>query len=136
MAWCKSGSRTRDPGPPSKFKSGTPGPPSKFKSRTPGPPSKFKSGTLIIIFLHCLTYFILDKYIHIIWKKFSTNSRYSKLYSFFWAEALFNFTSYNKNLTELPLRVSRKWWSSFSMLTTLRVLSKRWSPFSVLKTLR
>ena len=56
----KSG--TRDP--PLKFKSGTSGPPSKFKSGTPGPPSKFKSGTLIIIFHHCLTYFVLDKYIH------------------------------------------------------------------------
>ena len=31
----------------------------------PGLPSKFKSGTLIIIFLHCLTYFVLDKYIYI-----------------------------------------------------------------------
>ena len=49
------------PGTPLKFKSGTLGPPSKFKSRTPGPPSKFKSGTLIITFLHCLTYFVLDK---------------------------------------------------------------------------
>ena len=35
-------------------------------TRESGPPSKFKSGTLIIIFLHCLTYFVLDKYI--IWK--------------------------------------------------------------------
>ena len=44
----------RDPGPPSKFKSGTrdplkfksgtPGSPSKFKSGTPGPPTNFKSG--------------------------------------------------------------------------------------------
>ena len=49
------------PGTLLKFKSGTLGPPSKFKSRTPGPPSKFKSGTLIITFLHCLTYFVLDK---------------------------------------------------------------------------
>ena len=32
-------------------------------TRDPGPPSKFKSETLIIIFLHCLTYFVLDKYI-------------------------------------------------------------------------
>ena len=54
---------TRDPGPFSKFKSGT-GNPLKFKSGTPGPPSKFKSETLIIIFLHCLTYFVLDKYIY------------------------------------------------------------------------
>ena len=67
----KVGPRTRDPpqslkagpGTPLKFKSGTPGPPPKFKSGTPGPPSKFKSGTLIIIFLHCVTYFVLDKYI-------------------------------------------------------------------------
>ena len=49
-AWCKSETRTpgpgtRDPRPPSKFKSETPGPPSKFQSGTPGPPSKFKSGT-------------------------------------------------------------------------------------------
>ena len=51
-------------GPQSKFKSGTPGLPSKFKSRTLGPPSKFKSGTLIIIFLHGLTYFVLDKYVY------------------------------------------------------------------------
>ena len=75
-AWCKSGTmtlgpETRDPpqslkvGPGThlKFKSGTPGLPSKFESGTPGPLSKFKSGTLIIIFLHCLTYFVLDKYI-------------------------------------------------------------------------
>ena len=74
-AWCKSGTRTpgprtpskfksgaRDP-PPLKFKSGAPGPPSKFKSRTPGPSSKFKSWTLII-FLHCLNYFVLDKNIY------------------------------------------------------------------------
>ena len=52
------------PGTLLEFKNGTPGPPSKFKSRIPGPPSKFKSGTLIIIFLHCLTYFVLDKYIY------------------------------------------------------------------------
>ena len=52
------------PGTPRKFKSGTPGPPSKFKSRTPGPPSMFKSGTIIIFFLHCLTHFVLDKYIY------------------------------------------------------------------------
>ena len=62
-AWCKSGTRIPGPGTPLKFKSGTPGPPSKFKSGTPGPLSKFKSGTFIIIFLHCLTYFVLDKYI-------------------------------------------------------------------------
>ena len=31
----------------------------------PGPPSKFNSGTLMIIFLYCLTYFALDKYIYI-----------------------------------------------------------------------
>ena len=71
----------RDPRPPSKFKSGSqePGPrdprppqnlkvgprnPLKFKSGTRGPPSKFKSGSLIIIFLHCLTYFVLDKYVY------------------------------------------------------------------------
>ena len=47
-----------------KFKSGIPGPPSKFKGRTSGPPSKSKSGTLITIFLHCLTYLALDKYIY------------------------------------------------------------------------
>ena len=51
----KVGPGPRDPGHPSKFKSGTrdplkfksgtPGSPSKFKSGTPGPPSKFKSGT-------------------------------------------------------------------------------------------
>ena len=40
------------------------GPPSKFKSGTPRPPSKFKSGTVIIIFLHCLTYFVPNKYIY------------------------------------------------------------------------
>ena len=56
-AWCKSGTRTpgpgtRDPEPSSKFKSGT------------QEPLKFKSGTLIIISLHCLTYFVLNKYIH------------------------------------------------------------------------
>ena len=52
-AWCKSGTRTPgtgtsepwNPGPPSKFKSGTPRPPSKFKSGVPGPPTRFKSGT-------------------------------------------------------------------------------------------
>ena len=40
------------------------GPPSKFKSGTPGPSSKFKIGTLMIVFLHCLTCFVLDKYIY------------------------------------------------------------------------
>ena len=55
---------SQDPRPPLKFKSGTPGPVSKFKSRTPGPPTKFKSGTLIIILLQCLTYFVLDKCIY------------------------------------------------------------------------
>ena len=40
--------RTRDLGPPSKFKSGT------------GTPLMIKSGILIIIFLHCLTYFVLE----------------------------------------------------------------------------
>ena len=44
MAWCKSGTRTSGPG-----------------TRDP---LKFKSGTLIIIFLHCLTYFVLDEYIY------------------------------------------------------------------------
>ena len=52
QTWCKSWTRTPgpgtsgpwDPGPPSKFKSGTRDP-LKFKSGTPGPPSKFKSGT-------------------------------------------------------------------------------------------
>ena len=66
------GPRTRDPIPPSKwdpesplkFKSGTPGPTSKCKSETPGPPLKFKSNTLVIVFLHCMIYFVLDKYIH------------------------------------------------------------------------
>ena len=47
-----------------KVNSGTAGPPSKFISRTPGPHSKFKSGTRIIIFLHCLTYFVLDKHVY------------------------------------------------------------------------
>ena len=40
--------RIRDLGLPSKFKSGT------------GTPLKIKSGILIIIFLHCLTYFVLE----------------------------------------------------------------------------
>ena len=75
QAWCKSGTRTKGPatrdppqslkvgpGTPIKFKSGTPSP--KFKSKTPVPPSKFISGTFIIIFLYCLTYFVLDKYTH------------------------------------------------------------------------
>ena len=56
----------RDPGtrnPPQSLKVGRETP-LKFKSGTPGPPSKFKSGTLIIIFLHCLTYFVLNKYIY------------------------------------------------------------------------
>ena len=44
--------RIRDPGPPSKFKSGTPGSPSKFKSGIPGPSTMFKIRTLIITFLH------------------------------------------------------------------------------------
>ena len=77
-AWCNSGTRTpgrktSGPGPPQslkvgpgtllKFRRGTPGSHSKFKGGIPGPPSKFKSGTFIIIFFHCLTYFVLDKYI-------------------------------------------------------------------------
>ena len=53
--------RTRDPPQSLKVRPETS---LKFKSGTPGPPSKFKSGTLIIIFLHCLTYFVLDKYIY------------------------------------------------------------------------
>ena len=57
----KVGPGPRDP--PQSLKVG-PGTPLKFKSGTPGPPSKFKSGTLIIIFLHCLTYFVPDKYIY------------------------------------------------------------------------
>ena len=57
----KVGPGPRDP--PQSLKVG-PGTPLKFKSGTPGPPSKFKSGTLIIIFLHCLTYFVLDKYMY------------------------------------------------------------------------
>ena len=40
--------------------------PLKFKNGIARPPSKFKSGTLIIMFLHCLNYFVLDKYIYII----------------------------------------------------------------------
>ena len=68
MKWhgVKVGPGPRDPAirdPPQSLKVG-PGAPLKFKSGTPGPPSKFKSGTLIIIFLHCLTYFVLDKYIY------------------------------------------------------------------------
>ena len=54
---------TRDPGPPQSLIVG-PGTPLKIKSGAPGPISKFKSGTLIIIFLHCLTYFVLDKHIY------------------------------------------------------------------------
>ena len=71
--WCKSGTRTTgpgtsrpwtgDPGPPQSLKV-EPGTPLKIKSRTPGPSSKFKSGTLIIILLHCLTYFVPDKYLY------------------------------------------------------------------------
>ena len=66
QTWCKSGIRTPGPwylghGTPSKFKSGTQGLPSKSKSGTPRLRSKFKSGNLII-FLHCLTYYVLGKY--------------------------------------------------------------------------
>ena len=64
-AWCKSGTMTLGPetrDPPQSLKVGT-GTHLKFKSGTPGPLSKFESGTLIIIFLHCWTYFVLDKYI-------------------------------------------------------------------------
>ena len=68
----KVGPGPRDPpqslkvglGTPLKFKSETAGPHPKFKSGTLGSPSKFKSGTLVIIFLHCLTYFVPDKYIY------------------------------------------------------------------------
>ena len=75
MAWYKSGTKALglgysglwDPGPrtrdlPQSLKVG-PRTPLKFKSGTPGPSSKFKSGTLLI-FLHCLTYYVLDKYIY------------------------------------------------------------------------
>ena len=58
-ARCESGTRTPGPGTSGPW---DPGPPSKFKSGTPGLPPKSKSGTLIIIFLHCLNYFSLDKY--------------------------------------------------------------------------
>ena len=40
-----------------------PGNPLNFKSGSPGPPSKFNSGTLIVIFLHCLTYCSRQMYI-------------------------------------------------------------------------
>ena len=74
MAWCKSGTRTRDLGPrdsetrdrgslPLQNLKVRPGTYLKFKSRTTGSPSKLKSGTLIIIFPHCLTYFVLGKLI-------------------------------------------------------------------------
>ena len=49
--------------PPQSLKVG-PGTPLKFKSGSSGSNSKFKSGILVIIFLHCLPYFILDKYIN------------------------------------------------------------------------
>ena len=68
-AWCKSGTRTPGPGtsepwdPPQSLNVG-PGSPLKFKSGSPGPPSKFRNGTRIIIFPHCLTCFVLDKYIY------------------------------------------------------------------------
>ena len=70
LTWYKSGTRSPgsgtsgswDSGPPQSLRVG-PGTLLKFKSGAPGPPSKFKSGALIIIFLHCLTYFVLDKYI-------------------------------------------------------------------------
>ena len=54
---------SQDPGPQNR---GTQDPetPSKFKSGITGPFSEFKSGTLIIIFLHCLTYFVLGKYVY------------------------------------------------------------------------
>ena len=61
---------TWDPGLPLKFKSGTRDSP-KVKSGTPGCESKFESGTAgtpsicknrtQLIFLHCFTYYILDK---------------------------------------------------------------------------
>ena len=64
-AWFKSGTRTQKPGTlgPQSLKVG-PGTLLKFESGTPGPSSKFKSGTLITIFLYCLTYFVLDEYIY------------------------------------------------------------------------
>ena len=58
--------------------------------------------------------------------------------AFYRITILINFTSY-KNVTESFFkikRISRKWWSPFTMLETLKVLRKWWSPFSVLKTLR
>ena len=57
----KVGPGPRDP--PQSLKVG-PGTTLKFKSGTPGLPTKFKSGTFIMIFLHYLTYFVLDKYIY------------------------------------------------------------------------
>ena len=63
-AWCKSRTRTNgswDSGHQSlKMGSGTR---LKIKSGTLGPRAKFKSGTLIIIFLHYLIYYVLEKYI-------------------------------------------------------------------------
>ena len=58
----------RDPGtrdPHQSLKVG-PGTPLKFKTGIPGPPSKFKSGTLFILFLHCLTYYVLDNFARIL----------------------------------------------------------------------
>ena len=85
MVWCKG--RTTGPGPRDrgtrdrrspqslkvgpwttlKFKNGTPGPPAhycKWNTFWLVLPSKFKKGTLIIIFLYCLTSFVLDKYVY------------------------------------------------------------------------
>ena len=73
-AWCKSGTMALGPGTSRPWDSGT--------------PSKFKSGTLIITFLHYLTYLALEKiYIR---KKFSTNRRCSKLIPHF--REIFNVT--------------------------------------------
>ena len=57
MAWCKSGTRTTGLGT---WGTGTRDPPQSLKVGLQDPPTEFKSGTFIIIFLHCLTYFVLD----------------------------------------------------------------------------
>ena len=52
---------TRDPGSPSKFKSGT-RVPLKFKSRTPGPPSNFKKGTASSFFNEFIFFRIFNRF--------------------------------------------------------------------------
>ena len=72
-----------------------PGTPLKFKSGTPGPHWKFRSGTLFILFLHCLTYYVLDNFARIV--GILSYILYSEIINYF--REIFNVTIDGDNAT-------------------------------------